>query len=157
MKNKREPREQTENINFMKPIDLTQFGTSEDPCFGKLYDATAPECKQCGDCELCFIVHGQNQHLVRGKEEGKNTFMDKEMPDGPEKLDRTEFDKQILTIARNKKGDWVLVNKLNVRMKELFDLMGGEANIEVRNSIKRLKAQGKIKQNKAHTKIKISL
>lgn len=157
MEDNRKPRKETPNVEFLKPIDITQFGTENDPCFGKLYDVTANECKQCGDCQLCAIVFSQTQHLLRGVQEKNGSFIDQEMPNGPELLDKDELDKEILTLARNKKGDWVMVDKINVRMKELFDLMGGEANIEVRKSIKRLKEQKKIIQNKAHTKIKFKL
>lgn len=81
MRNKgktREPREKTP-ANLMEPIDVTIFGTDDDPCFGKEYNLSTPECKRCGDSELCAIVMGQNNHLKRAKIEKDNRFKDLEI------------------------------------------------------------------------------
>jgi hypothetical protein len=64
---------------FLKPIDITQFGTDDDPCFGKQYNLSEPECKRCGDSELCAIVFSQNLNLERKNIEGKNRFKDLEL------------------------------------------------------------------------------
>ena len=66
---------------FLEPIDVTQFGTDNDPCFGKLYNLAEPECKRCGDSALCGIVFGQNQNLERKQIESKNRFKDLEKPE----------------------------------------------------------------------------
>lgn len=151
---KRVVRKETPNIDFSKPIDITIFGTENDPCFGKLYDAMAVECKQCGDCELCNIVQSQHLHLLRGKQEKNNHYIDKEMPTNIENLDRVALDKKVMAILNTNPDEFFLVKKVSKRIAKKFDLMNGEANIELRQSIKRLKADGKVAYNKAHTKIK---
>ena len=81
MRNKgktREPREKTK-ANLMEPIDITIFGTDDDPCFGKEYNLSTPECKRCGDSELCAIVMGQNNHIKRKVIEKDNRFKDLEI------------------------------------------------------------------------------
>lgn len=65
----------------MKPIDITVFGSQDDPCFGKLYSPMAKECSQCGDCEICAIVTSQKSQVLRGKQEAKHAFKDLEEVD----------------------------------------------------------------------------
>ena len=84
-KNTREPREKTKEVDFMEPINITQFGTDDDPCFGKEYNLSTPECKRCGDSELCGIVMGQNNHIDRKKIEKNNRFKDLEIVNKPNK------------------------------------------------------------------------
>lgn len=78
-KKERTPRQKTSGVNLMEPVDITQFGTKDDPCFGKEYNLSTPECKRCGDSELCAIVMGQNNHLKREGIESKNRFKDLEI------------------------------------------------------------------------------
>lgn len=78
-KKDRVPRNKTEDIDLMEPIDITQFGTDQDPCFGKEYNLSTPECKRCGDSELCAIVMGQNNHIKREKIEAEGRFKDLEI------------------------------------------------------------------------------
>lgn len=54
-----------ENINLLKPLDLTAIGTANDPCFGKYNDPQADECKVCGDFEICAIIQSQMNHNMR--------------------------------------------------------------------------------------------
>lgn len=70
--------------DFLKPIDITKFGTDDDPCFGKHFNLSEPECKRCGDQGLCAIVAGQKLHLERGKLEKESKFKDLEI----DKLDK---------------------------------------------------------------------
>lgn len=65
---------------LLTPLDFTKFGTDDDPCFGKLYDLSAPECKICGDQELCGVVFSQNMHIVRKDIEDKSKFKDLDLP-----------------------------------------------------------------------------
>lgn len=65
-----------QNLNVMKPIDVTALGTSEDPCFGKHYDLTTDECQRCGDHEFCALKMGQTLNGQRNKIESKNDFLD---------------------------------------------------------------------------------
>lgn len=78
-KNTRIPRDKTPDINVMEPIDITRFGTDEDPCFGKEYNLASPECKRCGDSELCAIVMAQNNNIARKLIESENRFKDLEI------------------------------------------------------------------------------
>ena len=67
---------------FLKPIDITKFGTSDDPCFGKLYELSAEECKRCGDSPLCAVVFSQNLTVERKSIESKSRFKDLEKNPG---------------------------------------------------------------------------
>lgn len=78
-KKERTPRDKTKGVDLMEPVDITQFGTKDDPCFGKEYNLSAPECKRCGDSELCAIVMGQNNNLKRKEIESENRFKDLEI------------------------------------------------------------------------------
>ena len=54
----RKPRVMSMPSNMLiTPIPAMDFGDPEkDPCFGKLYDLTTPECQSCGDIEFCAIA-----------------------------------------------------------------------------------------------------
>lgn len=77
-KNRREPRDTKDKPDLIIPIDLTIFGTENDPCFGKLHDLTAPECRQCGDSELCAIATSHANSKKRFKLESQQSFKDME-------------------------------------------------------------------------------
>lgn len=80
-KKKRKEREASvKPKTLLTPLDFTKFGTDDDPCFGKLYDLSAPECKICGDQELCGVVFSQNMHIVRKDIEDKSKFKDLDLP-----------------------------------------------------------------------------
>ena len=81
---KRKPRNviNKQDVPVTEPFDITKFGSEEDPCFGKLNDPKAPECKMCGDFEFCAMVMAENLNKVRQKEEKKSEFKDlSETPD----------------------------------------------------------------------------
>ena len=84
-----------ESVDMLQPIDVTIFGTKDDPCFGKLYDITAEECKICGDCELCSIVNAQNLKKQRLKIEANTILKDME-PFDPEPGSELEIKRYIL-------------------------------------------------------------
>lgn len=75
---KRKPRRMTKGIDFLKPINIKDLGTKDDPCFGKYNDPKASECMRCGDCELCAVATAQNLVSKRTKIEGKQKFKDLE-------------------------------------------------------------------------------
>ena len=78
-KSKREPRKRkSKKIDLLIPVDLSDIGTDQDPCFGKLYDLLAPECKVCGDSELCQLHHQQHLSIKRLSMEKSHTFKDVE-------------------------------------------------------------------------------
>lgn len=60
------------------PIDITQLGGNDDPCFGKNYDLSTKECKLCGDSELCCIKISQMLNITRKELEAKNHYKDLE-------------------------------------------------------------------------------
>lgn len=76
------------------PIDILEFGTDNDPCFGKHYDLTEDECKICGDCHLCSIVFNQKTENKRSKIEKENRFKDLELTNGVS-FDKKEVNKFI--------------------------------------------------------------
>lgn len=79
-KSKRKPRETEQKVEYSEPIDITQFGSEDDPCFGKLYDLSTDECRRCGDSELCGLIFAQNQLKNKRKEiESKSRFKDTEL------------------------------------------------------------------------------
>jgi len=82
-KDKRESRKKlSKKVDMSKPImpiDITKFGTDEDPCFGKLHDLTEDACKRCGDSSICSIVMNQDTLKLRAAEEKDNRFKDLEL------------------------------------------------------------------------------
>lgn len=76
---KRKARKETVQAEeFLKPIDITKFGTDDDPCFGKHYNLSESECKRCGDNGLCAIVTAQKLSIERKNIEGEQKFKDLE-------------------------------------------------------------------------------
>jgi len=67
---------------FLVPINIRDFGDLEkDPCFGKLFDLTTPECQACGDSELCAVVKAQSLHKERILVERTQGALDVEFSD----------------------------------------------------------------------------
>lgn len=58
------------------PIDLASIGSNGDPCFGKGYDLSTRECKQCGDSELCALKMSQVLGKTRKELEKENKYKD---------------------------------------------------------------------------------
>ena len=81
MANRKSRKTINEDTDLLKPIDVLSLGSDEDPCFGKLHDILAKECKACGDSEFCQIVKGQGLHKERLKIETKQRFKDIEEAD----------------------------------------------------------------------------
>lgn len=91
----REPRDS--NIPkeaYLKPFDITKMGGPDDPCFGKEYDLSAPECGMCGDIEACSIAMMHNSTRIRTELEADNKFKDLEEADLIRKARVKEFIKQ---------------------------------------------------------------
>lgn len=58
-------------------IDLSSIGDPDtDPCFGKGYDLSTKECKQCGDSELCALKMAQKLGKTRKELEDKYHYKD---------------------------------------------------------------------------------
>jgi hypothetical protein len=62
---------------LMVPFDVTQFGSEDDPCFGKLWDPKNSTCQSCGDIEICGIAFSKNTRKVEADLETKHEFLDK--------------------------------------------------------------------------------
>lgn len=83
----------SKKFDTLKPITIDQLGTKDDPCFGKHYSISAPECQRCGDCELCAIVISQKNHIKRAQKEAEGKFKDLEKP---EVVDKKQIRKQVV-------------------------------------------------------------
>lgn len=64
---------------LLVPINILEFGSDKDPCYGKLYDLNAVECKSCGDIELCAIAMAQSNSVKRLEMEKTQAFKDLDM------------------------------------------------------------------------------
>lgn len=62
--------------DILTPIKLSDLGSENDPCFGKLYDLTTSECKMCGDSELCCIKTADFLGKTRKELEKENDYKD---------------------------------------------------------------------------------
>ena len=87
--------------DLLKPIDITELGSEDDPCFGKLHDLGAKECKVCGDSDFCQLVKAQNLHKERLDIENKNRFKDIEEAEDEMVEKRKEASKLIEKDKRN--------------------------------------------------------
>lgn len=103
MENKRMARNDISknDVDILKPLDVTEFGSEDDPCFGKLHDLKAEECMDCGDSEFCTIVQSQNLHKERLEIEAKQKFKDVEEIDA-ELVQKREQAKELILLYKNK-------------------------------------------------------
>jgi len=89
---KRKPRtDLIKKVDLLKPVSIDQLGTANDPCFGKFYDLSTPECKRCGDCEVCAIAMGQKTMMKRLEIEKTQKFKDVEELDIKSKQTKKEI------------------------------------------------------------------
>lgn len=112
-KNKREPRKKTKKVDFLEPIDITKFGSEDDPCFGKLYNLSTKECKRCGDSELCGVIFSQNMNKVRKDIESKQRFKDLEM-------DLPKQNPALTKWVREKKAQGLSRSEIIIKAKKTF-------------------------------------
>lgn len=68
------------NLAKHDPLDIVDFSSignpDTDPCFGKGYDLSTKECKQCGDSELCALKMAQALGKTRKELEEQNHYKD---------------------------------------------------------------------------------
>lgn len=125
-KDKRESRKKiSKKVDMSKPlmpIDITKFGTDDDPCFGKLHDLTQDECKRCGDSSLCSIVMNQDTLKLRAAEEKGNRFKDLEL--GAAK----PSDKEIKTFIKKLLDKGTMRLKIRSKVIAKFGLSRDEVN-----------------------------
>lgn len=65
--------------DVLQPVDINSIGSNGDPCFGKAYDLSTQECKQCGDSELCCIKFAAALGKTRQELEEANNYKDLEV------------------------------------------------------------------------------
>lgn len=122
----------------MMPITLDQLGTDDDPCFGKHYDSSAPECQRCGDSELCLIKQAQLNSLTRAKIEEQQRFKDIE----PEelKLNTHQIYQWIVANAftRSKK---VKLTSITTKVAKEYRLTKEFSKLEVTTLIRKIATQ----------------
>jgi hypothetical protein len=116
MEKDRTPREEIEDQDLLKPIDVLSLGSDDDPCFGKHHDLLASECKQCGDADFCAIVKSQGLHNERLGIETKKRFKDIEEAD--EEILKKK-DKAKVIIDKYKKDGFKRIKTILIVSREL--------------------------------------
>lgn len=76
VKSKNKNAELLANHDPLVPFDLSLIGSKDDVCFGKAYDLSTKECKQCGASELCAIKMSQELNITRRQLEEQNHYKD---------------------------------------------------------------------------------
>lgn len=71
-------RKKISSEQMLEPLEIEKFGSEDDPCFGKLHDLKAAECRRCGDSEICAIAMSHKGIAMRQKLEMKQEFKDME-------------------------------------------------------------------------------
>jgi hypothetical protein len=150
-KKKRKAREEViKKVDLFKPLDLDKIGTSEDPCFGKLFDPKEEECKICGDCEICSIIMGQKLHLQRAELEKETRFKD---------LEEVDLLKDPTTIIYNRlkraENKFVSIENLKKELNRKGIPKKKIQRMEIDGYFKRLLTDENLKASKDNLKIKI--
>ena len=106
-KEERKSREKIKKVDIAEPIlDFSVFNLKDnDPCFGKLWDLRADECRSCGDSEFCGIMFSQGLHNTRSELSSQNHYLDEEHAkymDTHDKVDKTFLNKKIKAYAKEK-------------------------------------------------------
>lgn len=78
IKRKKRSKLAKKKIDLSKPVDITIFGSENDPCFGKHHSFDAAECGVCGDSQICQIIVSQMLHVKRAEVSKKQAFIDLE-------------------------------------------------------------------------------
>lgn len=112
MKNKKQKLPVLAKQSPLVPIDVTNLGSSQDPCFGKGYDLSTKECKLCGDSELCCIKMSQALNVTRKELEAKNHYKDLETLE-----DVNGIKKYIRGLKRKGKTRKEIVEKTSVKFE----------------------------------------
>jgi len=102
----------------LQPIDVEIFGSPNDPCFGKLFDLSTPECKRCGDSDICAIVSSQKLKVKREVIESNNRFKDLE-----DAMTKEELVKSLSKKYTKVKLKKVIADRLNIDLKEARNLI----------------------------------
>lgn len=104
--------------DVLQPVDISSIGSNGDPCFGKAYDLSTEECKQCGDSELCCIKFAAALGKTRQELESENNYKDMEIM-----IDKTAAKKTFRSMKRKGAGRKEIIAKL----QEKYELPHEEA------------------------------
>lgn len=117
------------NLDPLVPVSLDMIGSDNDPCFGKGYDLSTDECKQCGDSELCAIKFAAELGKTRKQLEQENNYKDLESL-----IDTAAVFKSIRAYKRK-----------DLKMSEILDRLQARYELS-REEVKSLYKQWKEKQ-----------
>lgn len=95
---------------ILKPVNMNSIGGNDDPCFGKGYDLSTTECKQCGDSELCCLKFSQLVGKTRKQLEKDNQFKDLEIL-----VDEKAVKKTIRALKRKGEDKKAILDKLQAK------------------------------------------
>jgi len=96
--------------DILKPIDINTIGSNDDPCFGKGYDLSTNECKQCGDSELCCMKFAASLGKTRKQLEQENQYKDLEVL-----VDEKAVKKTIRALKRKGDEKKTIIDKLQAK------------------------------------------
>ena len=114
-----------DNESLLSVIDINAIGSKKDPCFGIGFDLSTPECKSCGDTELCVIKTSQKLGKTRAELQAKQEFLD----DTP--IDEEGVKKLMRSLKRKGLTKKEILDKTQIK----YEL----TRAEVRNLYKQLK------------------
>lgn len=96
--------------DILKPVNIDSIGSNGDPCFGKGYDLSTQECKQCGDSELCCLKFAQLVGKTRKQLEKENQYKDLEVL-----VDEVAVKKSIRALKRKGENKKTIIDKLQAK------------------------------------------
>lgn len=111
--------------SLLEPLRVEDFGGKKDPCFGVKYDLSTPECKLCGDSELCCTRMAENLGKTRKQMEKENNYKDLD-----NEVDISGITKYIKSMARKDKTK----KEILVAIREKYELTVTESRDIYRKS-----------------------
>lgn len=149
----RKPRKNTTKLKpeeLMKPLKFEDFGTANDPCYGKHYSIAALECKRCGDNDVCAILSQQKMLNEVKQEETVGRWKDVEEGKLIDKQNRM-LSKLIAKRAQKKPGKWLKLDKLVPVAREKFNLNPEDDLHLMQRVVKAAQQAENVKLNKSLT------
>lgn len=113
--------------DVLEPLDISSIGSNGDPCFGKAYDLSTLECKQCGDSELCCIKFAAALGKTREELEQTNNYKDMEVM-----VDKVAAKKTFRSMKRKGSSKKEIIAKLQSK----YELPYEEAKVLYKEFIK---------------------
>ena len=146
------PKEHKE-LDIMKPLLYEQLGSANDPCFGH-YSAKAPECKRCGDSEICAAVSTNKMFLEIDKVEDNQPFKDVDEGNLVDTQNK-EIAEKMIRYSTKFADKWLLIKKLVPKLRVQFNLTEKDDAVLFQRCIKAGKENKKLKVNKKLTKYRL--